>query len=393
MRRHPFVPNLLLPIDADRVRATQSGGEMTGPAETTAMQRAIALAASVLGTTNPNPAVGAVVLGPSGDVVGVGATEPVGGRHAEVVALADAGARARGGTLVVTLEPCRHTGRTGPCTDAVLAAGIARVIFAAPDPSPAAGGGGAILRERGIDVTAGLLAEPARALMQPWLTSVERGRPHITWKYAATLDGRTAAADGTSRWITGAAARTDAHRERSLVDAVLVGVGTVLADDPSLTVRDHPATRQPVRVVADSAARTPSTARILDRSAPTVIAVTAAAPTERLDALRACGAEVIVVPATDNGVDPVALVSLMFAREVHSVLLEGGARLAASFVRCLVDRVVGYHAPMLLGAGAPVVAPLDRESIDAALRLQLDDVVRLDDDVKIVARIGAGEEA
>ena len=202
------------------------------------MRRAVALSTRSLGTTSPNPPVGAVVLDASGQVVGEGWTRPPGGPHAEVVALADAGDRARGGTAVVTLEPCRHTGRTGPCTTALLEAGVARVVVACADPTEQAGGGVEVLREAGVDVETGVLADEAeRGPLEAWLTSRGSGRPFVTWKYAATLDGRSAAADGTSRWVTGEASRADVHRLRGEVDAVVAGVGTVLADDPLLDVR------------------------------------------------------------------------------------------------------------------------------------------------------------
>src|SRR3954463_9545270 len=284
---------------------------MATPAETAAMQRALALAVQAVGSTNPNPAVGAVVLSADERVVGEGHTAPIGGPHAEVVALEAAGADAVGGTVVVTLEPCRHVGRTGPCTDTIGAAGIRRVVFAVGDPHGDAAGGAEVLRAAGIDVESGVLApggeaglapgvraagmdvEPGvpaaggESVLAPWLTAVRRRRPHLTWKYAATLDGRTAAADGTSRWITGPDARTDVHRLRARSDAVLVGIGTVLADDTALTVRDWPTRRQPLRVVVDGKARTPLSARILDDAAPTLVAVGPDADSDRVSKLRA----------------------------------------------------------------------------------------------------------
>ena len=234
-----------------------------------AMRGALAASAQVLGTTSPNPPVGAVALDPDGELVGSGASAPPGGPHAEVNALREAGERARGGTVAVTLEPCRHTGRTGPCTQALLAAGVRRVVVACADPTELAGGGAQELRAAGVEVTTGLLEdEVRRGPLEAWLTSQRTGRPFLTWKYAATLDGRAAAADGSSRWITGDAAREDVHRLRAEVDAVLAGVGTVLADDPQLTVRPDPG-HQPLRVVVDSNRRAPSSARVFDDAAPT----------------------------------------------------------------------------------------------------------------------------
>ncbi|HET6816014.1 MAG TPA: bifunctional diaminohydroxyphosphoribosylaminopyrimidine deaminase/5-amino-6-(5-phosphoribosylamino)uracil reductase RibD [Mycobacteriales bacterium] len=359
---------------------------MATPAETAAMQRALELAAAALGTSNPNPAVGAVVLSADGAVVGEGGTQQVGGAHAEIVALQAAGSAASGGTLVVTLEPCRHVGRTGPCTDAIAAAGVRRVVFAVGDPHGDAAGGAEVLRAQGVDVESGLLADEAQATLGPWLTAVRRRRPHVTWKYAATLDGRTAAPDGTSRWITGAEARRDVHRLRAASDAVVVGIGTVLADDPQLTVRDVPTVRQPLRVVVDGSARTPLSARILDDTAPTLVAVGTDAQAERVKALRSAGADVLELPRRDARVDLGALLAELFAREALLLLLEGGATLAGSFVRSrLVDRVVGYHAPALLGAGPPVLGAAGVTTIGEAVRLDVQDVTQVGVDVRIDA--------
>ena len=359
---------------------------MATSAETAAMQRALALAAEAVGTTNPNPPVGAVVLASDGRPIGEGHTAPVGGPHAEIVALQAAGTEAAGGTLVATLEPCRHHGRTGPCADAIVAAGITRVVFAVGDPHGAAAGGAELLRTHGIDVESGLLAAEVEASLSAWLTAVRRQRPHVTWKYAATLDGRTAAADRTSRWITGAEARADVHRLRAAADAVIVGIGTVLADDPQLTVRDVTATRQPARIVVDGAARTPMSARVLDDTAPTLVAVGADADVERVKALRSTNAEIVELPRRDGRLDLRALLAELFEREVLVLLLEGGATLAGSFVRDrLVDRVVGYYAPALLGAGPPVLDAAGVTTIGEAVRLDIADVSRVGADVRVDA--------
>ena len=325
-----------------------------------AMRRAVDVSRSVLGATSPNPPVGAVVLDRQGEPVGEGATSPPGGPHAEVLALTQAGTRAYGGTLVCTLEPCSHIGRTGPCTEAIRAAGIARVAFACSDPTDVAGGGAAALRAAGIDVDSAVLAEEvALGPLEPWLHAQRQGRPFVTWKYAATLDGRSAAADGSSRWITGTAAREDVHRLRAEVDAVVVGIGTVLADDPQLTVRPHPG-HQPLRVVVDRQSRTPTEAKVHDDAAETLIS---SAP------------------------DPAAVLAELQQRGVVSVLLEGGPTLAAAFLRAdLVDRVVGYVAPALLGAGPPALGELGVGTINDAVRLRLCDVTRVGDDVKLVLR-------
>ena len=329
-----------------------------------AMRRALLLADTVRGNTSPNPAVGAVILDEAGELAGEGATAPAGGPHAEVVALAAAAGRAWGGTAVVTLEPCAHTGRTGPCTEALRAAGVARVIYAVDDPNPEAGGGASVLRDAGVIVHAGLLARDAEAgALRPWLHAMRTGRPFITWKYAATMDGRVAASDFTSQWITSSASRLDVHELRGRVDAILVGSGTVLADDPQLTVRgpdDVLAARQPLRVVLDRRHRTPTDARVLDNAAETLV--------------------------LDTAVVRFALKAL-FDRGVRHVLLEGGPTLAGAFLEAQnVDEVVAYVAPKLLGAGPNALGDSGISTIDEAVTLDVDEVSRLGDDIKIVAR-------
>jgi diaminohydroxyphosphoribosylaminopyrimidine deaminase / 5-amino-6-(5-phosphoribosylamino)uracil reductase len=341
-----------------------------------AMRRAEELGRSVLGTTSPNPPVGAVALDADGAVVGEGATQPPGGPHAEVGALAQAAGRAH--TLLVTLEPCHHTGRTGPCTAAILAAGVRRVVVACPEPTERAGGGAAALRDSGLDVEVGVLQdEVAQGALEPWLHLQRTGRPFVTWKFAATLDGRAAAADGTSRWITGETARLDVHRLRAESDAVVVGVGTVLADDPQLNVRGVAGT-QPLRVVVDSVGRTPAGARVLDGTAPTLLATTRPSDDPRA----------VVVPADPaGGIDLAALLKELAGRGVVSVLLEGGPTLAGAFVAAgLVDRVVGYVAPALLGDGPAVLGGAGIATIGSAVRLRLDEVTRVGDDARLVLR-------
>ena len=357
---------------------------MAGEAERDAMRRAVALSRRALGGTSPNPPVGCVVLDAAGAVAGEGWTRPPGGPHAEVVALLAAGERARGGTAVVTLEPCRHTGRTGPCTQALLAAGVARVVVACADPTPEAGGGAGALRDAGVDVETAVLADDvALGPLEAWLTSRRAGRPFVTWKYAATLDGRSAAEDGTSRWITGELSRADVHRLRAEADAVVAGVGTVLADDPLLDARtadEHVV--QPLRVVVDSRGRTPLTARALTGPQPALVVTgplleDPGYPRRREAAL-----------GDDGRVDLAALLQVL--QEEHgvvSVLLEGGPALAGAFVRQdLVDRVVAYVAPTLLGSGPAALADAGVGTISAAHRLSLDDVTRTGDDVRLVLR-------
>ncbi len=335
-------------------------------AERAAMRTALGLARAGLGSTLGNPCVGAVILDADLRAVGAGRTEPYGagaGRHAEVVALAQAGPRARGGTAVSTLEPCAAAGRTGACTDALAAAGVARVVFAAQDPLPPYAGGEKALRRHGIAVVSGLMAAEAREVHGPWLTAVTRGTPYVTLKLAGTLDGRAAASDGSSRWITGPGARADAHRLRGEVGAIVVGSGTVLADDPALTVRGTAEPRTPLRVVLDRRSRVPATARVLDGAAPT---------------------EVTDLPLA-------ALLQSLYAREVRHVLVEGGPTVAGAFLAAgLVDEVVAYLAPAVLGAGSGVVETGAFPGIGEALRLQTTDVRMLGGDVRITAR--AGEE-
>jgi diaminohydroxyphosphoribosylaminopyrimidine deaminase/5-amino-6-(5-phosphoribosylamino)uracil reductase len=359
---------------------------MASPTEVAAMRRAISLGADSRGISNPNPSVGAVVLSADGSELALGVTAPVGGPHAEVVALSAAGPTALGSTLVVTLEPCSHVGRTGPCTEAILAAGVRRVVVAASDPT-GAGGGAEFLRSQGVDVETDVLVTEASDYLEPWLLARRRNRPYLTWKYAASLDGRTAAVDGSSRWITGEAARLDVHRERLNADAVIAGIGTVLADDPALTVRSIPAQRAPIRVVVDSDARTPLSAQVLDDAAPTLIAVATDAPRDRVGALQETAATVVELPRADGRVDLIALLATLQEREVHIGFLEGGATLAAGFVRAgLVDRLLGYYAPSLLGAGTPLLAEIGVGSLAAAKQFQTQQVDLVGPDVRVIAR-------
>lgn len=350
-----------------------------------AMTRAVELAARGLGRTAPNPVVGCVVLDAAGAVVGEGWHSRAGGPHAEVEALAAAGDAARGGTAVVTLEPCRHTGRTGPCTSALLAAGVARVVVAVPDPTETAGGGADLLRRNGVEVVEGVGRAAAEHGNRAWLHAVRTGRPWVTWKLATTLDGRTSAADGTSRWITGATARAAVHRLRAERDAVLVGAGTLRADDPHLAVRGLDDVTQPLRVVLDPRAEIALTARVLDDVAPTLVVVAEDADATRLTA---AGVDVLALPVGERGLDLAALLAALHGRGLHSVLLEGGAHLAASAVAAdLVDEVVAHIAPALLGAGSPVLADAGITTITEALRLTTTDVARLGDDVAVTATV------
>ncbi|MFD0356016.1 bifunctional diaminohydroxyphosphoribosylaminopyrimidine deaminase/5-amino-6-(5-phosphoribosylamino)uracil reductase RibD [Streptomyces sp. NPDC127110] len=347
----------------------------------TAMRRAIELASRGLGSTSPNPVVGCVITDPAGAVVGEGWHERAGGPHAEVHALRAAGDAARGGTAYVTLEPCNHTGRTGPCAQALADAGIARVVYAVSDPNPQASGGGATLRAAGIDTEAGLLADEAERGNTAWLTSVRLGRPHVTWKYAATLDGRSAAEDGSSRWITSPESRADVHRLRAEADAVLVGGGTLRADDPHLAVRGVDGAVQPLRVALDTRAALPATARILDDAAPTLIVTGEDADTAHLP-----GTDVLRLPLSDGRLPLGPLLAELYGRGVRSVLLEGGPTLAGAFLEAgAVDRVVGYIAPALLGAGPAALAGAGITNIAHAVRLDITETVRTGPDLRITA--------
>lgn len=337
--------------------------------EVEAMRRALELAATPGVPLGPNPRVGCVLLSPSGEVVGEGFHHGAGTPHAEVEALRAAGAAARGATAVVTLEPCDHTGRTGPCSAALLDAGVARVVHAQSDPNPVAAGGAARLAAAGVEVVGGVLEDDAEALNEHWTFAMTHGRPFVLWKAASTLDGRVAAADGTSRWITSAASRAEVHELRASVGAVVVGLGTVLEDDPHLAVRRGgevlPREQQPLRVVVGRR-DVPAGARVLDDAAETL--------------------QIRVH-------DPEVVLAELHEREVRSVLLEGGPTLVAAFVRAgLVDAVRWYVAPALLGAGPAALGDAGRSTIAEALRLQVVDVARVGDDVRIDARARRADE-
>lgn len=344
------------------------------------MRAALSLAARGLGNVWPNPSVGCVIVA-GGQVVGRGWTAPGGRPHAETEALARAGAAARGATAYVTLEPCCHWGSTPPCTDALVAAGIARVVVALRDPDPRVDGAGfSSLRAAGVAVEEGLLGAEAAFLNAGFLKRQATGLPLVTLKLASSLDGRIATAGGESQWITGPAARRLAHALRGRHDAVLVGSGTVLADDPALTCRlPGYATQPTVRVVADARGRTPATARLFAGAAPVWIATAAGAETA---ALAAAGAEIITLPAAAQGVDVTALLLALGKRGITRVLAEGGGQLAASLLRAgLVDRIAWFHAPCVIGAdGLPAIAAMALPGLAAAPRYQRIATVPVGDD-------------
>ncbi len=348
------------------------------------MARAIQLAAQGLETTSPNPRVGCVLVR-DGVVVGEGWHERAGGPHAEVVALRQAGARARGATAYVSLEPCCHHGRTPPCTEALLTAGVARVVAAMEDPNPkVAGNGLSRLRAAGVAVASGLLATQAEALNPGFAKRMRSGLPYVRVKSAMSLDGRTAMASGESKWITSEAARLDVQHLRARSCAIVTGADTVLADDPAMTVRLDGRTRQPLRVVVDSRLRIPAGARVLQGGA--LIATTAP---ELTNGLREASATLLQLPARGGHVDLAALLRALAARDVNEVLVETGPALAGAFVaQGLVDEMVVYVAPKLMGHGARALFELPGlDAMAQAILLAITDVRAVGADWRITARV------
>ncbi len=336
---------------------------MASQTEIDAMRRAIA-AAPTAGRTLPNPQVGCVLLDADGTEIATGIHRGAGTPHAEVDALRQAGDRARGATAVVTLEPCNHTGRTGPCTQALIDAGVRRVVFGTTDPADGAGGAKALI-DAGLDVEGGVLADETDRLVRPWAFRHLHGRPFVTWKYAATLDGLSAAPDGSSKWITSETARRDVQRFRAECDAIMSGTNSVLTDDPRLTVRDEndlplPFDRQPLRVIVGES-EIPKYYRVFDRVAPT-----------RQIASR----------------DPHEVLAELDAAGIHHVWLEGGPRLAGAFWGAgLIDRVIGYLAPAMLGSGR---AALEGEATTLAdIRpIDITDLSMVGPDIRIIGTPG-----
>ncbi|MCB2228457.1 MAG: bifunctional diaminohydroxyphosphoribosylaminopyrimidine deaminase/5-amino-6-(5-phosphoribosylamino)uracil reductase RibD [Desulfarculaceae bacterium] len=351
------------------------------------MLRALALTRRGLGFSSPNPAVGAVVVA-HGRIVGQGWHAKAGTPHAEVHALADAGEAAQGATIYVTLEPCHHQGRTPPCTSAIQKAGIARVVYGASDPNPkVAGGGGQFLAAQGLEVTPGVLAQACEREHRFFMTHITKARPHVILKTAATLDGKTATATGHSRWVTGPASRRYVHRLRGWMDAIMVGSGTALADDPELTCR-LPRGGNPLRVVVDSRLRLPSTAKVLSPQAPgCLVACGPEASREDEQRLIAAGADVLRLPAGESGgVDLSALLKDLGARGITSLLAEGGAGLAWGLWSAgLVDEAMYFYAPKVVGgASAPsMVAGPGVETMSDAFRVSRPVMRRFGDDVML----------
>ena len=353
------------------------------------MERALSLARLAIGSTSPNPAVGAVIAR-DGVIIGEGYTQPPGSAHAEVVALEQAGERSRGATMYVTLEPCCHFGRTPPCARAIIEGGIAEVHIATLDPNPLVSGRGkAVLDDAGIKTRLGEREEEARGLNEAYIKFITTGVPFVTVKFAVSLDGKIATATGDSKWISGEESREYVHRLRRAADAIMVGVNTILADDPMLTARDGlegGKRKNPIRVIVDSKARTPPTARVLKEPGVTIVAITAIAPSVQEKRLREAGAEVLELPLRAGLVDLEELLAELGRREITSVLVEGGGTLLGSFFdQGLVDKVVAFIAPVIIGGTEArlAVGGGGAQRIAQALRLSRVRVERVGDDVMI----------
>jgi diaminohydroxyphosphoribosylaminopyrimidine deaminase / 5-amino-6-(5-phosphoribosylamino)uracil reductase len=370
---------------------------------TNPMERALTLARQALGSASPNPAVGAVLV-KDGRIVGEGFTQPPGGPHAEVVAIRQAGEAARGATLYVTLEPCCHHGRTPPCTKTVLAAGVREAHFSHLDPDPHVNGRGkAELESAGVKVFVGEGEKEARRINEAYLKHRTTGLPFVIAKFAASLDGKIAATSGDSRWVSGPESRRWAHRQRTVVDAIVVGVRTVLIDDPELTARPEPGEgarqadgepRQPLRVVADSQGRTPASARVLQGPARTLLATTDASSEAWRRAMHDAGVEVVVLPAAEGRVDLAELLRLLGGRDILSLLVEGGGELLGGFFDLgLVDKVQAIVAPIIIGGQEAATAVVGRGARRMADALHLQDVTveRLGEDILVTGYTGEGE--
>ncbi|MEO5881279.1 MAG: bifunctional diaminohydroxyphosphoribosylaminopyrimidine deaminase/5-amino-6-(5-phosphoribosylamino)uracil reductase RibD [Caldimonas sp.] len=355
-----------------------------------AMREALALAEKAVGLSDPNPRVGCVILDRGGKVVGRGHTQEAGGPHAEVMALRDAGAHGaevRGATVVVSLEPCSHHGRTPPCADALVAAGVARVVMAMRDPDPrVAGQGAARLAAAGIAVVEGPFEAEARELNIGFVSRMERGRPWLRLKAAVSLDGRSALDNGVSQWITGAAARSDGHAWRRRAGALLTGIGTVLDDDPRLDVRLVPTARQPLRVVVDSRLQTPPMARIL--AAPgSVLLYAAIDDAAKRHELEAAGAEIAMLPSSRGKVDLPAMLADLGRRGINELHVEAGEKLNASLLNeAGVDELLVYVAPRLLGSGRGLAALGPFERLEQSLDFRIVDAAQVGDDLRLRLR-------
>jgi diaminohydroxyphosphoribosylaminopyrimidine deaminase / 5-amino-6-(5-phosphoribosylamino)uracil reductase len=360
------------------------------------MARALQLAANGIYDTAPNPAVGCVLV-KDARVVGTGWTAPAGGPHAEIVALKAAGAAARGATAYVTLEPCCHTGRTGPCTKALLEAGVLRVVFAGRDPNPRVNGGGAAeLEAAGVVVEGGVMEVEAEPLNRGFFTRMRRGVPFVRSKLAVSLDGRTALANGTSKWITSAAARSDVHRWRARSSAVLTGSGTIVDDDPSLDARRDEAgipeslgIKQPLRVVIDARLKMPPSAKTLSLPGEVLVLTTRALDDPKAEALRAAGARVDRIAGDAEHCDLRAVIAHLGGLEINDVWVEAGAGLNGALLKAgLIDELIIYMAPRVLGATARGMFEVPAlESLADATQVSFDDVRAIGADLRITARV------
>jgi diaminohydroxyphosphoribosylaminopyrimidine deaminase / 5-amino-6-(5-phosphoribosylamino)uracil reductase len=356
------------------------------------MQHALGLAENAIGLSEPNPRVGCVLVAADGQWIGEGHTQAAGSAHAEVMALRDAAARGhdtRGATAYVTLEPCSHHGRTPPCCDALIAACLRHVVVAVGDPNPAVDGQGVTrLRAAGITVdwAGDAAAKASRELNIGFFSRMQRGRPWVRMKIAASLDGRTALDNGASQWITGDAARHDGHAWRRRATALLTGSGTVLADDPRLDVRGHPIARQPLRIVVDSQLATPADARLFEAAAP-VLLVAARIDESRAAPLRAKGAETFSCPGADGQVDLDALLRELARRDINELHVEAGARLNAGLLAAgWVDELLVYQAPVLIGPGRGMAALPSLETLEGVQRFRLHRVDQVGEDLRLLLR-------
>lgn len=359
------------------------------------MQQALAIARYATGRTSPNPLVGAVIV-KDGRIVGQGWHRKAGTPHAEVHALAQAGELAKGATVYVTLEPCSHHGRTGPCADALIEAGVKKVVVAMTDPNPEVAGNGLVrLRAAGIEVVEGVLTAEAASINEVFLKWITTGMPFGILKTAMTLDGKIASHTGHSKWITSEAAREYVHKLRDIYDGILVGVGTILADNPKLTTRLPEGGHNPVRIIVDTRARTPLTANVVtDKQAPTIIAVGREAPVERIEALQKLGIEVVVLEQNSQGVDLRQLFKVLGERRITSVFIEGGATINASLLADnLIDKVYAFVAPKIIGGkSAPgPVGGTGVDTVDQAILLENITTQTVGDDILISGYI-AGRE-
>lgn len=352
------------------------------------MGRALQLAERGMFTAHPNPRVGCVIV-QDDRIVGEGWHQKTGGPHAEVVALENAGKQARGATAYVTLEPCSHTGRTAPCADALIAAGIAKVVVATKDPNPKVSGSGLNkLLNAGIETQTGILEAEARKLNSGFFRRMESGVPYVRLKLAASLDGRTAMASGESKWITGEHARADVQRMRAKSSAIITGAGTILSDDPSLTVRTEKILQQPLRVIVDSHLSTPVNAKIFSNQGKTLV-VTASEDGEAVEQLVHAGAEVVQLSSANHGINLGELMKLLAEKECNEVMIEAGATLSGSALASgIVDEIVVYIAPHLMGSSAKGMFNIPGlEKMESRIELDIHDVRSVGKDIRISAYV------